>query len=147
MTEYYNSDRSLVCAYLPQLKILTKDTKAQLPWGSGACIRLLPKWPYENSAVDVSDDVGREIVIKTRVGDDILHEAINANSVTVEEFATSKNLVIRNTTMPHCNIQKFAWTSPDERACIHIVKWYSVIIYGALIGNWIYWTLTDHNYQ
>jgi hypothetical protein len=28
-------------------------------------------------------------------------------------FATSKNLIVKSTTFPHCDIHKHAWTSPD----------------------------------
>jgi hypothetical protein len=40
-----------------------------------------------------------------------LHEASNDNRVRVVNFATLKNLIIKSTTFPHCNIHKHTWTS------------------------------------
>jgi hypothetical protein len=43
-----------------------------------------------------------------------LHEASNNNNgVRVVNFATSKNLIFKNTKFPHRNIHKHTWTSPD----------------------------------
>ncbi|PNF30214.1 hypothetical protein B7P43_G02597 [Cryptotermes secundus] len=44
-----------------------------------------------------------------------LHEISNDNGVTVVNFATSKNLTVKNTMFPHHNIRKFTWTSPDGK--------------------------------
>jgi hypothetical protein len=35
------------------------------------------------------------------------------NRVRVVNLATSKNLIVKRTTFPHCNIHKHTWTSPD----------------------------------
>jgi hypothetical protein len=37
------------------------------------------------------------------------------NGVRVVNFATSKNLTVKSTIFPHCNIHKFTWTSPDGK--------------------------------
>jgi hypothetical protein len=38
----------------------------------------------------------------------------------VVNFATSKNLVVKSTMFPHCNIHKYTWTSPDGQTHIQI---------------------------
>jgi hypothetical protein len=58
--------------------------------------------------------VGREDIFKTTIGNESLHEASNDNGVRVVNFATSKNLIIKSTTFPHCNTDKHTWTSPDD---------------------------------
>ena len=37
----------------------------------------------------------------------------NDNGVRIVTFGTSKNLVVKSTMFPHCNIRKYTWTSPD----------------------------------
>jgi hypothetical protein len=38
------------------------------------------------------------------------------NRVRVVNFVTPKILTVRSTMLPHCNIHKFAWTSPDGKS-------------------------------
>jgi hypothetical protein len=57
--------------------------------------------------------VGREDIFKPIIGNISLHEASNDNRVRVVNFATSKNLIVKSTTFPHCDIHKHTWTSPD----------------------------------
>jgi hypothetical protein len=44
-----------------------------------------------------------------------LHEISNDNGVRLVNFATSKNLRVKSTMFPHCNIHKYTWTSPDGK--------------------------------
>jgi hypothetical protein len=37
----------------------------------------------------------------------------NNNGVRVVNFATSKNLVIKSTMFPHCEIHNYTWASPE----------------------------------
>jgi hypothetical protein len=53
--------------------------------------------------------------IVTKVGNESLHEISNDNGVRVVNFVTSKNLTVKSTMFPHCNIHKFTWTSPDGK--------------------------------
>jgi hypothetical protein len=57
--------------------------------------------------------VGREDIFKPIISNESLHEASNDNGVRVVHFATSKNLIVKSTTFPHCDIHKHTWTSPD----------------------------------
>ena len=35
------------------------------------------------------------------------------NGIRLVNFLTSKNLIVKSTKFPHCNIHKYTWTSPD----------------------------------
>jgi hypothetical protein len=54
----------------------------------------------------------REGNFKPIIGNESLHEASN-NRVRVVNFATLKNLIVKTTTFPHCDIHKHTWTLPD----------------------------------
>jgi hypothetical protein len=63
--------------------------------------------------VDFNAKVGREDIFKLTIGNETLHEISNDNGVV--NFATSKNLRVKSTMFPHCNIHKYTWTSPDGK--------------------------------
>jgi hypothetical protein len=44
-----------------------------------------------------------------------IYEISTDNRVGVVNFATSRNLIVRSTMFPNCNINKFTWTSPDGK--------------------------------
>jgi hypothetical protein len=69
---------------------------------------------------DFNANVGRENIFKPTTGIESLHEISNDNGVRVVNFATSKNLIVKSTMFPHCNIHKFTWTSPDGKTCSQI---------------------------
>jgi hypothetical protein len=62
---------------------------------------------------DFNAKVQRDDIFKSTISNESLHEASNDNGVRVVNFATSKNVIIRSTTFPHCNIHKHTWNSPD----------------------------------
>jgi endonuclease/exonuclease/phosphatase family metal-dependent hydrolase len=64
---------------------------------------------------DFNAKVGREDIFKPTIGNESLHEISNDNGVRVVNFATSKNLIVKSTMIPHCNIHTFTWTSPDGK--------------------------------
>jgi hypothetical protein len=64
---------------------------------------------------DLNAKVGREDIFKQTVGNESLHEISNANGVRIVNFATTKNLAVKSTMLPHRNINKFTWTSPDGK--------------------------------
>jgi hypothetical protein len=64
---------------------------------------------------DFNTKVGREDIFKPTVGNESLHEISNDNGVKLVNFATSKNLKVRNMMFPHRKIHKYAWTSPDGK--------------------------------
>ena len=59
--------------------------------------------------------MGRENVFKPTIVIEHLHQDSNNNGVRIVNFATSKNLVVKNMMFPHWNIRKDAWTSPDGK--------------------------------
>jgi hypothetical protein len=59
--------------------------------------------------------LGREDTFKPTTRNESLHEDSNDNGVTVVNFATSKDLVVRSTMFPHQNIHKYTWASPDGK--------------------------------
>jgi hypothetical protein len=62
-----------------------------------------------------SSKVGREDIFKRTIRNDSSHEIINDNGVTVVNFATSKNLVVKSTMFPDRKIHKYTWTSPEGK--------------------------------
>jgi hypothetical protein len=62
---------------------------------------------------DFNAKVGREDIFKPINDNECLHEASNDNGVRVVNFATSKNLIVKSTTVPHRDIRKHSWTFPD----------------------------------
>jgi hypothetical protein len=64
---------------------------------------------YFNTQVD-SDDIFRPTI-----EDGSSQEISSDNGITTENFATSKNLIVKSTTIRYRNIHKFTWTSPAEK--------------------------------
>jgi endonuclease/exonuclease/phosphatase family metal-dependent hydrolase len=72
-----------------------------------------PRYHIKILLGDFNAKVGREDIFKQIIGSEILHETSNDNRVRVVNFATLKNLIVKNTTFLHLNIHKHTWTSPD----------------------------------
>jgi exonuclease III len=64
---------------------------------------------------DFNAKLGREDTFKPTIENECLHEDSNDNGVRVENFATSKNLVVKSMMFWHQNIHKYTWTSPDGK--------------------------------
>jgi endonuclease/exonuclease/phosphatase family metal-dependent hydrolase len=62
---------------------------------------------------DFNANVGREDIFKLIICNENLHEISNYNEVRGVNFATSRNLIVKSTTLPHHDIHKHTWTSPD----------------------------------
>jgi hypothetical protein len=54
---------------------------------------------------------GRENIFKTTIGNESLHQDSNDNGVKIVNFATSQNLVVKSTMLPHLNMCKYTWSS------------------------------------
>jgi hypothetical protein len=55
---------------------------------------------------DFNAKVGREDIFKPIIGSENLPEVSNDKRVRVVNFATLKNLTVKSTTYPHCDIHK-----------------------------------------
>jgi hypothetical protein len=62
---------------------------------------------------DFNAKIGREDILKAVIANESLHAVKNDNGVRVLNFATSKKLIVRSTTFPHCDIHKHTRTYPD----------------------------------
>ena len=80
---------------------------------------------------DFNAKVGRENISKPTIRNESLHQDNNDNGVRIVNFATSKNLVLKNTTFPHRDNRNYNWTSPDGKTqnyIYHILiasRWHS----------------------
>jgi hypothetical protein len=72
-----------------------------------------PRYDLKVILGDFNAKVGRENIFKPTTGNESLYEISNDNGVTVVNFATSKNLVVRSTMFPHRKIHKYTWTFPE----------------------------------
>jgi hypothetical protein len=68
--------------------------------------------------LDCNAKVGREDIFKPTIGNESLHEINNDNGVRLVNFATSKNLRVKSTMFPHCNINTFTWMSPYGKTTV-----------------------------
>jgi exonuclease III len=72
-----------------------------------------PRYDMKIILGDFKAKVGRENIFKLMMRNESLHEISNDNAVTVTNFATSKNSVVKSTTLPHHKNHKYTWTSPE----------------------------------
>jgi hypothetical protein len=79
-----------------------------------------PKYQMKILLGDFNVKVDREDIFKLTIGKESLHDISNDNGVRVVNFATSRNLIVKSTMFPHCNIHKFTWTSPNGKTHIQI---------------------------
>jgi endonuclease/exonuclease/phosphatase family metal-dependent hydrolase len=63
---------------------------------------------------DFNAKVGREDIFKPTIGKESLHKISDDNGVRLVNFATPKNLS-QKYDVPHRNIHKYTWTSPDGK--------------------------------
>ncbi|KAJ4446465.1 hypothetical protein ANN_13161 [Periplaneta americana] len=72
-----------------------------------------PRYHMKILLGDFKAKVGREDIFRPTIGKEGLHAISSDNGVRLVNFATSKNLIVKNTTFPHKDIHKYTWTSPD----------------------------------
>ena len=78
-----------------------------------------PKYHMKILLGDFNAKVGRENIFKPTIGNESLHQDSNDNAVRLVNFATSKNLVVKSTMIPHRNIHNYTWNSPDADGNTH----------------------------
>jgi hypothetical protein len=59
--------------------------------------------------------VGKEDIFNRQLGMKNFHEISNDNGVRLVNYATSKNLRVKSTMFPYCNIHKYTCTSPGGK--------------------------------
>jgi len=59
--------------------------------------------------------LGRDDIFKATIGNESLHQDSNGNGVRIVKFGTSKILVVKSLMIPHQNIHKYTWTSPERK--------------------------------
>jgi hypothetical protein len=64
---------------------------------------------------DFYAEISSEDIFKQTIGNESLHEISNNNGARVVNFAISKNVTVKSTMLPHHNIHKYIWTSPDGK--------------------------------
>jgi hypothetical protein len=74
-----------------------------------------PKYHMKILLGDFNAEVGRDEIFKLTIRNESLHKISNDNEVRLDNFATSKNLIVKSTMFPHCNIHKCTWMSPDGK--------------------------------
>jgi exonuclease III len=96
--------------------------------------RVLDKFPKYRMTIllgDINVIVDKEDIFKPTASNESSHEINNDNGGRVANFATSKNLSVKNTMFPHRNIRKFTWTYPDgktrqpdvkQHSSVHVVR-------------------------
>ena len=74
----------------------------------------------------------RENIFQPTIGNESLHQGINDNGGRIINFATSKNVFVKNTIFPHRNIHKYAWINGKTyNQTDHILidrRWHSSIL-------------------
>jgi hypothetical protein len=92
-----------------------------------------PKYHMKILIGDFNATVGMEDTFIPTIGNESLHEINNNNGVSIVNSARSKNLAIKSTMFPRCNIHKFTYTSPDGKIhnqFYHIlidIRWHSIV--------------------
>jgi hypothetical protein len=74
-----------------------------------------PKYHIKILLGDLNAKVGSKDIFKPTIGNESLHEISGDNGVRLLNFATSKNITVKSTMLPHRNIHKYTWTSPDGK--------------------------------
>jgi len=73
-------------------------------------------------------------IFKPTIWNESLHQDSNDNGVSIVNFATSINLVVKSTMFLHRDIHKYTWTSPNGKTrnqTDHIMtdrRWHSSIL-------------------
>jgi hypothetical protein len=74
-----------------------------------------PRYDIKILIGDFNAKVRREDVFKLTIANESSQEINKDKGVRVVNFATSKNLVVKSTMLPHRSIHKYNWTSPDGK--------------------------------
>jgi hypothetical protein len=93
-----------------------------------------PRYQAKSLLGNFNAKVDREDIFEPTIRNMSLHKISNDNGVWVENYATSKNFVVKSTLFLDCNIHKYIWTSPKGQVhnqTDHVStdrKWHSSIL-------------------
>jgi len=82
--------------------------------------------------LDFKENLRRDGIFKQAIRNESLHQDSDDNGVRIVNFATSKNMIVKM--LPHRNLHKYAWTSPDgkiDNQTDHVLidtRWYLSIL-------------------
>jgi len=79
-------------------------------------IRHIKEFQHDTKIIigDFKAKIGRE-VFRPVIGNCSLHETSNENGIRETDFATNNSMIIKSTYIPHINIHKETWQTPDKR--------------------------------
>jgi len=92
-----------------------------------------PKYHMKMLLGEFNAKVGRENIFKPTNGQESLHQDSNDNWGKLT-WPHQKNLVVKSMMIPHRNIHKYTWTSPDGKThnqIDHVLRgrrWYSSVL-------------------
>jgi hypothetical protein len=78
--------------------------------------QVFDQFPRNHKKILVGDfnaKIGREDIFKPIIGNESPHEVNKDDGVRVVNFETSKNLIVKNTTLTRRDIHKQSWISPN----------------------------------
>jgi hypothetical protein len=87
----------------------------------GRVIDQFPRYDMNILLCGFSAKVGRENIFKLTIRNNSIHEI---NGVRVVNFATSKNLVVKNTTFQHCRILNTPGLLLAERCTSRLIMFF-----------------------
>jgi hypothetical protein len=94
---------------------MSDDKKDSFYEELGHVLDQFPKYDMKILLDDFNENVCREVILKQTIGNESSQEISNDNEVRVVNFATSKNLVVKSTMLPHRSIHKYTSTSPNGK--------------------------------
>jgi len=74
-----------------------------------------PKYHIKIPLGTFNAKLGREDIFKLTIRNASLHHDSNDNGVRIVNFVTSTILFVNTKMIPHRNIHKYTWTSPDGK--------------------------------
>jgi hypothetical protein len=74
-----------------------------------------PKYRRNILLWDFNAKVDKWNIFKQQIWNETLHEIRNDTGFRLVIIVKSKNLRVKSTLLPYCNIHKYSWTCPDGK--------------------------------
>jgi hypothetical protein len=98
----------------------TDDMKDSFYAELGRIFDKFPKYHMKMLSGDFNAKVGRGYIFNPTIGNENVYEINNDDGVRAVNVATSKNLIVKSTTVPNHNIHKYTSTFADGKTHNHI---------------------------